>query len=411
MSKGMDLRIDGARLARRLAELGEMGGLPGGGNARLAFTDEDKLGRDLVAGWMRQMGLEVSIDKIGNVIGLRKGLEDAAPVMTGSHIDTVRTGGRYDGNLGVLAGLEAVERLNEAGIVTRRPLAVAFFSNEEGARFHPDIMGSMVYTGKLDLEHAYEVVGIDGAVCGAELRRIGYCGPAEPGWLKPHAFVELHIEQGPILEAEGLTIGAVDGVQGISWTEVTIEGVSAHAGTTPMRLRKDAGYAAAEIAVFVRQLTREFGGGQVGTVGRMEFKPGITNVVPNRAVMTVDIRNPDEALLRQAEAKLFAFLDKIAIAEGVKISTRPLARTQPVAFAPHMIEMVSQIAGEFGYSARRITSGAGHDAQMMAAICPTGMIFVPSVNGLSHNVKEYTEPADLEAGANILLRMLLRLAA
>ncbi len=412
MNKGMDLRIDGARLSRRLAELGEMGGLPGGGNARLAFTDEDKLGRDLVVGWMRQLGLEVGIDKIGNVIGLRKGLEeDAAPVMTGSHIDTVRTGGRYDGNLGVLAGLEALERLNEAGIVTRRPLAVAFFSNEEGARFHPDIMGSMVYTGKLDLEHAYEVVGIDGAVCGEELRRIGYCGSAEPGWLKPHAFVELHIEQGPILEAEGLTIGAVDGVQGISWTEVTIEGVSAHAGTTPMRLRKDAGYAAAEIAVFVRQLTREFGGGQVGTVGRMEFKPGITNVVPNRAVMTVDIRNPDEALLQQAEAKLFAFLDKIAIAEGVKISTRPLARTQPVAFAPHMIEMVSRIAGEFGYSARRITSGAGHDAQMMAAICPTGMIFVPSVNGLSHNVKEHTEPADLEAGANILLRMLLRLAA
>jgi N-carbamoyl-L-amino-acid hydrolase len=409
MSK--DLRIDGARLSRRLEQLGQIGGLPGGGNARLAFTDEDKQGRDLVVGWMRELGLEVTIDKIGNTIGVRKGMEDAAPVMTGSHIDTVRTGGRYDGNLGVLAGLEVCQRLNEAGITTRRPLAVAFFSNEEGARFHPDIMGAMVYIGKLDLPHAYEVVGIDGKVCGDELKRIGYLGPAEPGWLKPHAFVELHIEQGPILEAEGLTIGAVDGVQGISWTEVTVEGVSAHAGTTPMRLRKDAGYAAAEIAVFVRQLTREFGGGQVGTVGRMEFKPGITNVVPNRAVMTVDIRNPDEAILQQAEGKLFAFLDKIAMAEGVKITTRPLARTQPVPFAPHMIEMVSEIAGEFGFKARRMTSGAGHDAQMMAEICPTGMIFVPSVNGLSHNVKEHTEPADLEAGANILLQMMTRLAA
>jgi len=409
MSK--DLRIDGARLSWRLEQLGQIGGLPGGGNARLAFTDEDKQGRDLVVGWMRELGLEVTIDKIGNTIGVRKGLEDTAPVMTGSHIDTVRTGGRYDGNLGVLAGLEVCQRLNEAGITTRRPLAVAFFSNEEGARFHPDIMGAMVYIGKLDLPHAYEVVGIDGKVCGEELKRIGYLGPAEPGWLKPHAFVELHIEQGPILEAEGLTIGAVDGVQGISWTEVTVEGVSAHAGTTPMRLRKDAGYAAAEIAVFVRQLTREFGAGQVGTVGRMEFKPGITNVVPNRAVMTVDIRNPDEAILQQAEAKLFAFLDKIAMAEGVKISTRPLARTQPVPFAPHMIDMVGEIAGEFGFKARRMTSGAGHDAQMMAEICPTGMIFVPSVNGLSHNVKEHTEPADLEAGANILLQMMTRLAA
>ncbi|WP_428248537.1 M20 family metallo-hydrolase [Ferrovibrio sp.] len=406
-----DLRINGARLCQRLEELGQIGGLPGGGNARLAFTDEDKQGRDLVSGWMRQLGLDVTIDKIGNTIGVRKGLEPGAPVMTGSHIDTVRTGGRYDGNLGVIAGLEVIERLNEAGITTRLPLAVAFFSNEEGARFHPDIMGSMVYTGQLDLDHAYEVVGIDGKVCGDELKRIGYCGPAEPGWLKPHAFVELHIEQGPILEAEGLVIGAVDGVQGISWTEVTVEGVSAHAGTTPMRLRKDAGYAAAEIAVFVRQLTRELGGGQVGTVGRMEFRPGITNVVPNRAVMTVDIRNPDEAVLQQAEARLFAFLDKIAIAEGVKISTRPLARTKPIVFASHMIDMVSEIAGDFGYKARRMTSGAGHDAQMMATLCPTGMIFVPSVNGLSHNVKEHTEPADLEAGANILLRMMQRLAA
>ncbi|MFT5434875.1 MAG: N-carbamoyl-L-amino-acid hydrolase, partial [Myxococcota bacterium] len=245
-----ELRIDSARLLRRLDALAQVGAIDGGGCSRLALTDADHLGRDMVVGWMRDLGLEVSIDQIGNVVGTRPGLESGPPVMTGSHIDTVRTGGRYDGNLGVLAGLEVIETLIGAGLTPRRAMAVAFFTNEEGARFAPDMLGSLVYQGDMTVADALNVVGIDGARLGDELERIGYAGSAPCGQPDVHAFVELHIEQGPVLEAEGITIGAVDGVQGILWTEVTIEGVSNHAGTTPMRLRKDAGYAAAAIAVF-----------------------------------------------------------------------------------------------------------------------------------------------------------------
>ena len=231
------LRIDEKRLLGALDELAGIGAIDGGGCARLALTDEDKAGRDLVVGWMKAAGLDVRIDAIGNVIGVRAGTENLAPVMTGSHIDTVRTGGRYDGNYGVLAGLEVVRALNEAKATTRRPIAVAFFTNEEGARFQPDMMGSLVYAGGLGLNEAYAATDKDGVAVGDELRRIGYLGAAKPGALKPHAFVELHIEQGPILDEEKVQIGVVESVQGISWTEYTVTGVSNHAGTTPMRLQ------------------------------------------------------------------------------------------------------------------------------------------------------------------------------
>lgn len=405
-----DLRINADRLHQRLGELAQIGAIDGGGVARLALTDADKAGRDQVVRWMKDLGLEVTIDAIGNIIGLRKGREDIAPVMTGSHIDTVRTGGRYDGNLGVLAGLEVCARLNDINHVTRRPFAVAVFTNEEGARFHPDCLGSLVYAGGMSLADALAEKAIDGAILGDELSRIGYAGAAQPGWLKPHAFLELHIEQGPILEAENLIIGAVEGVQGISWTEVTIQGVSNHAGTTPMHMRRDAGYAAAAISVFVRQLVSEMGGNQKGTVGRVEQFPNLVNVVASRAVITVDLRNTDEALLQQAEARFHAHLRELAQQERVEITTRPLARFEPVDFAPHMIGMVERLAGEFKLPCKRMPSGAGHDAQMMARLCDTGMIFVPSVNGLSHNVKEFTKPEDIAAGANILLQMVMELA-
>ena len=242
------LRVDRARLMARLERLAEIGPIEGGGSCRLALTEQDRLGRDLVVGWMRELGLAVSVDPIGNVFGVRRGTQDGAPVMTGSHIDTVRTGGRYDGNLGVLAGLEVVATLEQAGITTRRPLAVAFFTNEEGARFAPDMLGSLVYAGGLALDEALDTVSIDGRRLGDELRAIGYAGDAALGQPRPHAFVELHIEQGPVLDAEGVTIGAVEDLQGISWQEITITGQSNHAGTTPMRLRHDAGYCAAAIA-------------------------------------------------------------------------------------------------------------------------------------------------------------------
>src|SRR6267154_6579919 len=232
------LRFDERRLLGALDELAKIGAIDGGGCARLALTDEDKAGRDMVVAWMKALGLDVRIDAIGNVIGLRAGRENLAPVMTGSHIDTVRTGGRYDGNYGVLAGLEVVRALNDAKVTTRRPIAVAFFTNEEGARFQPDMLGSLVYAGGLRLNEAYAAADKDGRSVGDELRRIGYLGSTKPGALRPHAFVELHIEQGPILDEEQVRIGVVESVQGISWTEYTVTGVSTHAGPTPKRFRR-----------------------------------------------------------------------------------------------------------------------------------------------------------------------------
>ncbi len=407
-----DLRIDRNRLIRRLDELGAIGAIEGTiGCARLALTDEDRAGRDLVATWMADLGLEISIDGIGNVVATMPGFDPSlAPVMTGSHIDTVATGGRYDGNLGVLAGLEVIETVIAAGVALDRPLAVGWFTDEEGARFPPDMLGSLVYVGGMPLEAALEIEDRDGLSVGDELERIGYRGAAPTPGRVPHAFVELHIEQGPVLEDEGITIGVVEGVQGISWTEVTLTGQSCHAGTTPMRLRHDPGVVAADVNLFVRGLTNEFGGSQVATVGALTLHPNLVNVVPSTAVMTVDLRNTDDGVLQQAETRFRSHLAQAADAEGVAIETRVLARFEPVDFDARVIDVVEAAATDAGLTTRRMPSGAGHDAQMFARVCPTAMIFTPSVNGISHNVTEYTEPDDLEAGANVLLDVMLRLA-
>lgn len=412
-----DLRVDGRRLAARLDALGEIGAVRGPtgewGCARLALTDADRDGRDLVVGWMRDLGLDVVVDAIGNVVGTRAGTDpQATAVMTGSHIDTVRTGGRFDGNLGVLAGLEVIETLEQHRIRTRRPVQVAFFTDEEGARFQPDMLGSLVYVGGLSLEEALDVrAADDGARLGDELVRIGYAGPLPcPHPVAPHAFVELHIEQGPVLEDDGVTIGAVTGVQGISWTEVVITGQSAHAGTTPMRLRHDPGYVAAAINVGVRQIARDLGGSQVATVGRVDVTPNLVNVVPSSVTMTVDLRNTDEQVLQEAERRFRALCDELAATEGVTIETRSLARFEPVDFDPAMIDRVERVARALGHSTMRMPSGAGHDAQMMARVCPTSMVFVPSVRGLSHNIAELTHEHDIQAGADVLLHVMLELA-
>jgi len=404
------LRLSSQHLLGNLEALAAIGAIEGGGCARLALSDADKDGRDLVVGWMKELGLAVTVDAIGNVIGLRAGREAGAPVMTGSHIDTVRTGGRYDGNYGVLAGLEVVRALNEANVTTRRPIAVAFFTNEEGARFQPDMMGSLVYAGGLGLNEAYAATDKEGASVGDELRRIGYLGAAKPGAVTPRAFVELHIEQGPILDEQKVQVGVVESVQGISWTEYTVTGVSNHAGTTPMRLRRDAGYLAASVNVFARRLAWEMGGHQVATVGEMAFRPNLINVVPNRAVFTVDLRNTDEGLLKQAEARVAAHIAETAASEKVDVEGKVLARFEPVIFDGPLVARVEHHARALGCSTRRMPSGAGHDAQMMQRICPTAMIFVPSVAGLSHNVKEHTEAADLVAGAEVLLNLMVELA-
>jgi len=404
------LRISEARLMARLNELAAIGATADGSCCRLALTDEDKAGRDLVVRWMRELGLEVRIDPIGNIFGLRRGTEEVEPVMTGSHIDTVRTGGRYDGCLGVLGGLEVVQVLNDAGITTRRPLAVGVFTDEEGARFHPDMAGSLAYVGGLPLQQLYDTVGIDGKVFRDELQRIGYLGDAPVPLYRPHAFVELHIEQGPVLDIEGITIGAVENLQGISWQEVAITGQSNHAGTTPMRMRHDAGYCAAAIGHFIRHLAREMGGAQVATMGSVTLHPGLINVIAARARVTVDLRNTDEALLQQAEKRFAEFLDRLARDEGVTIETRSLARFEPVIFDRRVADLVARTAKKLGHACRPMTSGAGHDAQMMARMCPTAMIFVPSIKGISHNPAEHTEPAHLAAGADVLLHTLLELA-
>jgi N-carbamoyl-L-amino-acid hydrolase len=404
------LRVNGERLLARLDALAQVGAIDGGGCCRLALTDADRAGRDLVAGWMREAGLAVTVDAIGNVFGLRPGRREGAPVMTGSHIDTVRTGGRYDGNLGVLAGLEVLQTLDDAGHVTEHPLAVAFFTDEEGARFAPDMLGSLVYAGGLPLAEALDVRAIDGARLGDELARIGYAGDAPPGVHRPRAFVELHIEQGPVLDAEGGRIGAVQDLQGISWQALTITGQSNHAGTTPMRLRHDAGYAAAAVATFARALAREMGEPQVATVGKIDLHPNLINVIAARATMTVDLRHTDEARLQQAEARLAAFLETLARDEGVTIASRSLARFEPVRFDEGVVRRIEAVAARLGLDCRRMTSGAGHDAQMLARLCPTAMIFVPSIQGISHNPAERTLPADLVAGADVLLHTLLGLA-
>jgi N-carbamoyl-L-amino-acid hydrolase len=408
---GAGLAINAERLQRRLAELAAIGAIEGtDGCCRLALTEADREGRELVVAWMSDLGLRVFVDGIGNVVGVLGGETVAGAVLTGSHIDTVASGGRYDGNLGVLAGLEVIETVIENGVEPDRPLAVGFFTNEEGSRFAPDMLGSLVYAGGLQLEQALDTVAIDGAVLGKELQRIGFRGAAPVPGPVPHAFVEYHIEQGPVLERERVGIGAVTGVQGISWTRYTFTGQSNHAGTTPMSYRHDAGHVAMNVATFVRQVVDDAGPPQVGTVGRIELHPNLVNVVAGRATITVDLRNTDDDTLLGVERRIAEFVDAAAAAEGVTVEAEILARFEPVAFDDRVVDLVEQVAKGLDNTTLRLPAGAGHDAQMLARVCPAGMVFVPSVNGVSHNPAEHTEPADIEAGANVLLHTMLRLA-
>lgn len=409
MSAGI-AEISWPRLRARLDALAEIGDTGDGGCARLALTDADRDGRDLVVTWMRDLGLRVDIDEVGNIVGTWPALNEDPAVMMGSHIDTVATGGKYDGTFGVLAGLEVIEAIVTAGIETARPIAVGVFTDEEGSRFAPDMLGSLVYVGGVPLETALTTVGVDGAVLGDELQRIGYAGPAPCPARPPHAFVELHIEQGPVLDAAGIDIGVVTGVQGISWTEFTFTGQSNHAGTTPMAMRRDAAYAAAALTVAARELAATAGPPMVATVGRVTLVPNLVNVVAREAVITVDLRHTDEAVLAVAEQELLARARAIAESEGVAVATHSLARFEPVTFDPGVVDLVERAAVARGRSTRRMPSGAGHDAQMLARVCPSGMVFVPSAGGISHNPAEHTDDAQLAQGAEVLLDVVLALA-
>lgn len=385
--------LNGQRLLESLQALGQVGAIEGGGCCRLAFTDQDRQGRELVADWMREAGLRVRQDAAGNVIGRRAGREELPSVMVGSHIDTVRTGGLYDGNLGVLAGLEVVRSLNDAGRRTLRPLEVAFFSNEEGARFPPDMMGSLMYVG--DLRHEDLSPELQQALSPFE-------GPEALPGPAPHAYLELHIEQGPVLDFEGLQVGVVTGVQGISWQRIVLGGQSNHAGTTPMRMRRDAALAAAQVVRAVHDLAT---GDAVATVGCLRLGPDLINVVPNRAELTVDLRSPDSEQLLAMEMALDELLAGMVVLERER-----LVRLEPMAFDPGLVDRVAAAAARQGLSHRRMVSGAGHDAQILARVCRSAMVFVPSVAGISHNVREHTAPADLVAGAEVLAEVLVDLA-
>ncbi len=403
--------IDAARLIGRIRELGEIGRDAEGWLTRLAGSDNDKAGRDRLVAWIEAAGLDVAVDRVGNIFGIWRdgGNAGEAPIMLGSHIDTVINAGIYDGCYGVLAALEVIETLKERGAAPARPIVVAAFTNEEGVRFAPDMLGSLVYVGGLPLETALATIGTDGAALGQELERIGYAGNVEPGFLKPHAYVELHIEQGPVLEREGMAIGAVENLQGISWQRVTIDGVANHAGTTPMAMRNDAGLAAARVGLFLREHIARSNAPSVATIGTMRFEPDAINVIPSRATFTVDLRDPDEERLQALETALADFLVRIGAEEGVTISVERLARFQPVAFDQGIVAAIESSAKARGLKSRRMTSGAGHDAQMIARIAPTAMIFVPSRDGISHNPREHTEPDELVAGANVLLDVVERM--
>lgn len=401
--------IDSQRLLSRIKELGQIGRDGDGKLSRVALTDADKMGRDQFVTWLQEAGLEVQVDRIGNIFGVWPVESQTAPLMMGSHIDSVINAGMLDGCYGVLAGLSVIEALRAAGIQPDRPLMVVAFTNEEGVRFTPDMMGSLVYAGGLDAKAALATIGTDGSNLGEELARIGYAGAVEPGSIIPSAFLEVHIEQGPLLEAENIMIGAVENLQGISWQKVTIRGTANHAGTTPTHLRKDAGLAAAKVVTFLRRLVE--GSNSVATVGTIKFTPNAINVVPNMAEFTVDLRDPDEETLKNREAELSGFLAALEQTDGVSVATEQLVRFEPVTFDGALVQQVEASANARGYSCRRMTSGAGHDAQMMARICPSAMIFVPSKDGVSHNPREHTEHKDLIAGAQVLMDTVLGIVA
>ncbi|HDR9469730.1 Zn-dependent hydrolase [Burkholderia multivorans] len=409
------LQLDGAVLLRQLRELGEIGAdRELGGRTRIALTDDERAGRDRVVAWMRELDLDVRIDRIGNIFGTLHAGPAAAgrqPLMIGSHIDTVKNAGALDGCYGVLAGLAVARAFRDAHIEPARPITVAAFTNEEGIRYQPDMMGSLVHAGGLSIDDALNTIGIDGTRLGDELARIGYAGDLEPGAIVPHAYLELHIEQGPILEAENVRIGVVENLQGISWQQITVQGNANHAGTTPMHLRHDAGWVAAAIATFLRELAVS-SGTTLATIGMLRIEPNVINVIPRKAVLTVDLRDPDEQRLQQAEQRLADHLEQLAALEGVQISTERLARFEPVVFDAALVDAIEKAAARHGFSYRRMTSGAGHDAQMIARIAPAAMIFVPSRGGISHNPREHTDDSQLVDGARLLLDVVLdRLAA
>jgi len=400
------LRVNGPRLWESLMALARIGATDKGGVRRLALTDLDRQGRDLVAGWARELGCDVRVDAIGNMFMRRAGRrDDLPPVMAGSHIDTQPTGGKFDGNYGVLAGIEVLRTLHDHGIQTEAPLEVAVWTNEEGSRFVPVMMGSGVYAGAFTLDHALDAVDRDGVSVRKALQDIGYAGADAVGGQAVGAYFEAHIEQGPVLEAADIVIGLVQGALGQRWYDLTITGMEAHAGPTPMALRHDALLAAADVVKLVNRIALDHAPHARGTVGCLDTYPNSRNVIPGQVKMTVDLRAADDATLdRMADALRTGIA---AVPGGVAMDLREVVYFPPQAFAPELIGMLGEGARALGLSAMDVVSGAGHDAVYLARVAPTAMIFVPCKDGISHNEIEDAKPEHLEAGCNVLLQAML----
>ena len=403
------LRIDGQRLWESLMELARIGATPKGGVCRLALTELDRQGRDLFVRWATEVGCTVRVDAIGNVFARREGADPSAPVvMTGSHLDTQPTGGKFDGNYGVLSGLEVLRTLNDAGIKTRAPIEVVVWTNEEGSRFVPVMMGSGVYAGAFTLEHALAQKDHAGIAVAEALSGIGYAGD-EPARLHPtKAYFEAHIEQGPVLEAAGRTIGVVTGALGQRWYDVTIEGMEAHAGPTPMDQRRDALLAAAGLIQQVNAIALRHPPHARATVGWLDVFPNSRNVIPGRVGLSVDLRAADDETLAAMDDELHDACRRLPA--GLDAACRQVVYFAPQPFAPELVEQVARSAGSLGYPSMPVVSGAGHDAVYVARVAPAAMIFVPCKDGISHNEIESAKAEDLEAGCNVLLHAMLAVA-
>lgn len=409
LAKNSNLRIDGNALWADLMETAQFGGTNKGGVRRLTLTKEDKLVRDWFMQTCQSLGCEVSYDSMGNLFARRPGQDnDLPPITMGSHLDTQPTGGKFDGILGVLGGLAVLRTLHQSGYVTRHPIELINWTNEEGSRFSPPMMCSGVFAGIFTEAEVLEKRDRAGIRFGDELDAIGYRGEEICGQHPISAYFELHIEQGPILEAEDKTIGIVTGIQGARWYEVTVRGKDAHAGSTPMTLRHDALVATAGMIEAVSKVAKAHGPSAVGTVGLIENRPNSSNVVPGEVFFTVDMRDPDDAVVLRMEQELKALMEKIASDNKVTVDIVQIWDAPAVHFDPSCVDMVEQTTLEKGYTARRIVSGPGHDAGYLAHVAPTAMIFVPCKDGLSHNEEESILEDDAEKGANVLLGAVLK---
>ena len=395
--------IDAARFRERFDSFNEIGATDAGGVNRPALSPANVTARDRIVDWFEAAGLTVTVDEMGNIFGRRAGESDRPPVMFGSHIDSQYSGGRFDGVVGVLGALEVVEALNDADITTKRPLEIAVWSNEEGVRFQPDMLGSGVFCDVFDREYAYSRTDKDGNTFGEELDRIGYRGDVACEPRELHCYFEMHVEQGPFLEQEGLPLAAVEGVFGFSWMNVTFEGQANHAGPTPMNMRRDAMVGVSDVTQAVRRITATEGTDLVGTVGSVDVWPNAINVIPERVEFTIDFRSYDNDVVERAVQRIQTEIEAAANREGLEYEFEEIMRVDADPFDDDCIRTVVDAIEARGYDYTRLVSGAGHDANYLNTICPSSMIFVPSVDGISHRESEFTEWDDVVAGTEVLL--------